>query len=138
MQARQRRSPRKSARKDEVIKQLKTREAQLICQVSALNNEVKELTEKAYHVPSVQILKDELANLKVRSIMLRELVDAVVNAKHATQLEEQDRASAKIAELEEKTMNLLETVARSEEARSEAYDAFLQSETEKATLVEVI
>ncbi|KAK6025620.1 hypothetical protein OSTOST_08475, partial [Ostertagia ostertagi] len=94
----------------------------------------KELTEKAYHVPSVQILKDELANLKIDHA--RELVDAVVKAKHTTQLEEQDRASAKIAELEEKTMSLLETVARSEEARNEAYDAFLQSEMEKATLVE--
>ncbi|KAK5964829.1 hypothetical protein GCK32_014443 [Trichostrongylus colubriformis] len=122
--------------KDELINQLKSREAQLICQVSTLNKEVKELTEKAYDVPSIQILKDELANLKVDHA--RELMDAVVKAKHMTQLEEQDRASAKIAELEEKTMSLLETVARSEEARNEAYDAFLQSEMEKATLVEVI
>ncbi|KAK5985007.1 hypothetical protein GCK32_011491 [Trichostrongylus colubriformis] len=121
--------------KDELINQLKSREAQLICQVSTLNKEVKELTEKAYDVPSIQILKDELANLKVDHA--RELMDAVVKAKHMTQLEEQDRASAKIAELEEKTMSLLETVARSEEARNEAYDAFLQSEMEKATLVEV-
>ncbi|KAK6013253.1 hypothetical protein OSTOST_21488 [Ostertagia ostertagi] len=52
----------KISQKDELINQLKSREAQLICQVSTLNNEVKELTEKAYHVPSVQILKDELAN----------------------------------------------------------------------------
>ncbi|VDP39279.1 unnamed protein product [Heligmosomoides polygyrus] len=96
--------------KDELINQLKSREAQLGCQVAALNIEVKELTEKAYHVPSIQILKDEMANLKVDHA--RELVDAVVKTKHRTQQEEQDRASSKIAELEEKMMNLLQAVAK--------------------------
>lgn len=120
--------------KDELINQLKSREAQLGCQVAALNIEVKELTEKAYHVPSIQILKDEMANLKVDHA--RELVDAVVKTKHRTQQEEQDRASSKIAELEEKMMNLLQAVAKSEAARSEAHEAFLQSEMEKASLFE--
>ncbi|KAK6759726.1 hypothetical protein RB195_021347 [Necator americanus] len=120
--------------KDEALNQLKTREAELLRQVSSLTKEVKELTEKAYHVPSIQILKDEMANLKIDHE--RELRDAVTKAKHSTQIEEQEKASSKIAELEEKTMNLLATVARSEEARSEAYDALLHSEEEKAALVE--
>uniref|UniRef100_A0A7I4XUU0 GRIP domain containing protein n=2 Tax=Haemonchus contortus TaxID=6289 RepID=A0A7I4XUU0_HAECO len=124
----------KLSQKDEMINHLKEREAQLICQVSTLSKEVKELTEKAYHVPSVQILKDELANLKVDHA--RELVEAVVKAKHAAQVEEQNRASAKIAELEEKTMILLEKVAQSEESRKSVHDAFVQSEMEKAVLVE--
>ncbi|VDK48259.1 unnamed protein product [Cylicostephanus goldi] len=68
----------------------------------------------------------------------RELQDAVTRTKHSTQLEEQERASRKIAELEEKTMNLLETVARSEEARSEAHEALLKAEAERSALLEVI
>ncbi|RCN30610.1 tRNA intron endonuclease [Ancylostoma caninum] len=120
--------------KDEALSQLKAREADLVRQVAALSKEVKELTEKAYHVPSIQILKDEMANLKTDHA--RELRDAVTKTKHSTQLEEQEKASQKIAELEAKTMSLLETVARSEEARSEAHEALLQAEEEKTALAE--
>ncbi|KAL6724730.1 hypothetical protein Aduo_019591 [Ancylostoma duodenale] len=120
--------------KDEALSQLKAREADLVRQVAALSREVKELTEKAYHVPSIQILKDEMANLKTDHA--RELRDAVTKTKHSTQLEEQEKASQKIAELEAKTMSLLETVARSEEARTEAHEALLQAEEEKTALAE--
>lgn len=61
----------------------------------------------------------------------------MTKTKHSTQLEEQEKASQKIAELEEKTMSLLATVARSEEARSEAHEALLQAEEEKTALAEV-
>ncbi|VDM76782.1 unnamed protein product [Strongylus vulgaris] len=124
----------KISQKDDALNLLKAREAELVRQVSSLSKEVKELTEKAYHVPSIQILKDEMANL--RNDHARELRDAVTKAKHSTQLEEQEKASFKIAELEEKTMNLLETVARSEEARSEAREALLHIEKEKSALIE--
>ncbi|EYB99526.1 hypothetical protein Y032_0122g1098 [Ancylostoma ceylanicum] len=120
--------------KDEALSQLKAREADLVRQVAALSKEVKELTEKAYHVPSIQILKDEMANLKNDHV--RELRDAVTKTKHSTRLEEQEKASQKIAELEAKTMSLLETIARSEEARSEAHEALLQAEEEKQALAE--
>lgn len=56
--------------KDEALNQLKAREADLVRQVATLSKEVKELTEKAYHVPSIQILKDEMANLKVYSFSI--------------------------------------------------------------------
>ncbi|CAJ0610227.1 unnamed protein product [Cylicocyclus nassatus] len=120
--------------KEDALNQMKAREAELVRQVSLLSKEVKELTEKAYQVPSIQILKDELTNLKVDHA--RELQDAVTKTKHSTQLEEQERASTKIAELEERTMNLLETVARSEEARSEAHEALLKAEAERSALLE--
>ncbi|WKY15405.1 hypothetical protein Q1695_000688 [Nippostrongylus brasiliensis] len=118
--------------KDETINQLKTREAQLTNQVASLSKEVKELTDKVYHVPSIQILRDELANLKVDHA--RELSDAVVKAKQKTQQEEQIRNLKKIADLEDQNLDLLKKIARSEEARTEAYDAYLAVEDEKAAL----
>ncbi|KHJ97994.1 GRIP domain protein [Oesophagostomum dentatum] len=124
----------KISQKDDALNQLKAREAELVRQVSALSKEVKELTEKAYHVPSIQILRDEMANLK--NDHARELRDAVTKTRHSTQLEEQERTSSKIAELEEKTMILLETVARCEEARSEARDALVKAEEEKSALMQ--
>ncbi|KAE9413902.1 hypothetical protein Angca_008459 [Angiostrongylus cantonensis] len=118
--------------KDELINLLRTREAELLSQVSNLHKEIKELTEKACHMPSIQILKDEMANLKVAHE--RELIDAVMKTRNTTQFEEQNRASTKIAELEEKTLHLLQAIARSEEARNDIYEAFLQSQSEKAAL----
>ncbi|KJH49811.1 GRIP domain protein [Dictyocaulus viviparus] len=118
--------------KEETISQLKARETQLLLQVSTLNKEVRQLRDKDQHAPSIQILKDEMANLKVDHE--KELLDAIVKTRNATQLEEQDRSSAKIAELEEKTRHLLEAVARSEEARNDAYEALLRSQSEKAVL----
>ncbi|KAJ1347957.1 hypothetical protein KIN20_003147 [Parelaphostrongylus tenuis] len=124
----------KIGQKDETISQLKSRETELISEIAALSKDLQEVTAKAHHMPSIQILKDEMANLKVDHE--RELVDAVMKTRNTTQLEEQSRASAKIIELEEKNLHLLTVIARSEQARNDVYDAYIQSQSEKAALTE--
>ncbi|CAI4227040.1 unnamed protein product [Auanema sp. JU1783] len=116
--------------KSDLPTQFKTKEKELQDKISEMKKEIEEWKAKAERSPTVQLLQDQMANMKIE--LEKELEERLSLGKSSSSLDKQ--VNSRICELEEATQRLTERVAECEREKYEALDKLKKSSDESNEL----